>query len=1039
MRVSGALVPNQGELGDFALNARKGVAAPCPLARGLSSKHVLLVTVVSLMTIVWGLCLTGAWFMRGALEASIGETQLATVQQLANEIDRKLRERLDSLAGEAAHFDVNRINDAAYARDFLAARYSLQQNFPAGTALIGLGGYAIAGYPAVPERRNVCVGDRDYLREVIATQQPLISKPAMGRITKRPMLFMSVPVLDHGGEVKAVLVGYTDVTDPGFLGQLGVTGHVGAAQAYLMSLKDKLFIVSPDSSRVLAPLPAPGTSVISDRLQAGFEGTMVGVSRDGTEKLLSAQKIPTAGWLLELAKPTAVIFKPVQRIQTIILLSGLAVTLLALLVMRYTWSHFFGQLRAATFKLDDMTRGNEVQRRLPEAGGSEIRSLSASFNRLLACIETQEELFASVVDSTNHLIWSVGAASYELLTFNAGLRDYMARELGVGLRKGMSPEDILPAQAAGYWRDHYHRALRDGPYTFEHRGQFSDSILRVHFHLLYLDGRVFGISVFAEDITELSRKNEDLARHRDQLETTVKSRTAELERALAESATLLDSLRKSEALYRAIGETIDYGVWICQPDGRNTYASQNFLKMLGITQEQCSGFGWSDRLHPDDAAATLVALRECMHSGSRWTREHRLRGADGLWHHVLARGVPVRDEQGKTTCWAGIHLDISEIKKTEEELRVAKEIAERANEAKSRFLAAASHDLRQPLSALGIYTHILSEKLPASEQNVVARMKECVGGLSRLLNDLLDLSKLSAGVVTARPDDFPIAGLLDYQRAMHNPVAEAKGLRLRCVRSRLIGRTDPVLLQRIVSNFIDNALRYTSRGGAVVGCRRRQGRVFIEVWDSGIGIAADKQMEIFEEFRQLGDAAHNSGSGLGLAIAAKAAALLGLEIQVRSQPGRGSVFAVELPTGQSLTPQASPERIVVRRSLRIALVEDNRLVREAIETAMQESGHRLVSAAGGDELLAALGPVAPDVLVSDYRLPEGRTGFEVIAALRAEFGRDIPAIIITGDTDPALLRKMAEHGIIVLHKPLDLDELQACLEHVVGPLAAADR
>ena len=175
---------------------------------------------------------------------------------------------------------------------------------------------------------------------------------------------------------------------------------------------------------------------------------------------------------------------------------------------------------------------------------------------------------------------------------------------------------------------------------------------------------------------------------------------------------------------------------------------------------------------------------------------------------------------------------------------------------------------------------------------------------------------------------------------------------------------------------------------------------------------------------------------MGLAIAAKAAALLGLEIRVRSWLGRGSVFAVEMPPGSGQVLPASPALAGVFRPLRIALVEDNRLVREAIETALSEAGHQLVSAASGDELLAALGASAPDALVSDYRLARGSTGFEVVSALRAKFGREVPAVIISGDTDPALLRDMALHGIVVLHKPLDLDQLQAQLAEVISPVAA---
>ena len=309
----------EGETGGFVMETRRDADAPGLIASRLDSTRLRLLAVVGVMVIVWGLCLPGLWVMRGELEASIAETQLATVRQLADELDRKLRDRIDGLVGVAGRIDTQRIGDAAYLNDFLAARYILQQEFSGGTAIVGLDGYTIADQPAVPERKGVYIGDRDYFRAVVAKRQPYISKPAIGRALKRPALFIGVPVFDRGGEVRAVLLGIVDLTGPNVLGQLGATGRIGMAEVFLMSLKDDLFIVAPDSSRVLSALPKPGVSAINDRLQAGFEGSAVAVSSEGTEKLFSIQRLPTTGWLLELAVPTEVVFKPVQRMQAIIL------------------------------------------------------------------------------------------------------------------------------------------------------------------------------------------------------------------------------------------------------------------------------------------------------------------------------------------------------------------------------------------------------------------------------------------------------------------------------------------------------------------------------------------------------------------------------------------------------------------------------------------------------------------------------------------------------------------------------------------------
>jgi len=256
-----------------------------------------------------------------------------------------------------------------------------------------------------------------------------------------------------------------------------------------------------------------------------------------------------------------------------------------------------------------------------------------------------------------------------------------------------------------------------------------------------------------------------------------------------------------------------------------------------------------------------------------------------------------------------------------------------------------------------------------------------------------------------------------------------KSLQLRCRASRLTARTDPVLFRRILANLVDNALRYTERGGVLIACRRRRGKTWIEVWDTGIGIPADKTADVFEEFKQLGEGTQQSGSGLGLAIAARMATLLGLEISVRSRPGCGSVFAVELPPGEQprVMPVPAP-RATNSRALRIALVEDNSLVRDALIIGLRGLGHQVVASVGAIELLGKLDSMPPDIVVSDYRLTLGETGYDVISAVRARHGAQLPAFLITGDTDPKLLRRMTDRGIVVLHKPLDLQTLQDCIE-----------
>jgi len=484
----------------------------------LNSTQVRLIAIVGVMTLVWGLSLMGISILRNEFQTMLANSQLATTQQLADELDRKLRDRLDGLVGVAGLIDAEQLNNAKYVREFLRSHSVMQQGFSGGTAVIGLDGYVIGDYPEVRERRGVFVGDRDYVRQALETHKPVISKPAMGRAIKRPALFMSAPILDREGNAKAVMVGILELTGKGIFGLFGDTGRMGDTEIYLMSLQDNLFIVAPDSKRLMTALPAPGTSQIADNLRAGFVGSTVSVSSGGVEKLISVQRVPTTGWILELATPIAIVFSPVQRIQAVILACGIVFTVVALLLLQYVWLHFFVPLKAATSRLEAMSREGAELSPLSEKGGIEVSSLFSSFNRLTSRIATQEALMSAIVDSTNNLIWSVDANTYGLQTFNSSFRNNFERTAKV-LKKGMFPEELLPAKLAAKWREYYDRALAEAPYSIEHAAESGGILLRLNFHLLHDGDRISSISVFGEDITETKRYQH----HLDQVLTEQKA------------------------------------------------------------------------------------------------------------------------------------------------------------------------------------------------------------------------------------------------------------------------------------------------------------------------------------------------------------------------------------------------------------------------------------------------------------------------------------------------------------------------------------
>lgn len=466
---------------------------------------------------------------------------------------------------------------------------------------------------------------------------------------------------------------------------------------------------------------------------------------------------------------------------------------------------------------------------------------------------------------------------------------------------------------------------------------------------------------------------------------------------------------------------------------RFTMANPQFL--LTTSTDNVLGRTYREVFPEAAEAGTEARLLQVLETGETWHVEAYPApvpgNPDAIWQGSIVR-LPEID--GEEPCLLAVTWEISEIKKVENALRDARNEAQSANLAKSRFLAAASHDLRQPLSALSIYASALQHHVGSAGRPMLSNLGKCVESLNELLSDLLDLSKLEAKVVTVNVQDFALEEILRPLAAVHNQEACLKGLHLRCRATSYYVRSDPVLLRRIIANFLANAVRYTERGGVLVGCRRHAGKRWLEVWDTGIGIPPDKIPEAFQEFTQLDDQARTRGSGLGLAIVARMAKLLDLDVRVASRPGKGSLFAIELPPGQaSASPLDSEYHPISQRSLRIALVEDNMDVREALMLGLQNLGHRVYAAATGTALLEKLDSDLPDIVISDYRLSHGETGFNVIARLRQLARYELPALLITGDTDPALVSSMTARGIVVLHKPIDLETLIAYVEDATSP------
>lgn len=378
----------------------------------------------------------------------------------------------------------------------------------------------------------------------------------------------------------------------------------------------------------------------------------------------------------------------------------------------------------------------------------------------------------------------------------------------------------------------------------------------------------------------------------------------------------------------------------------------------------------------------------------------------------------------------------------------ARRDAEVANRAKTQFFAAASHDLRQPLHALGLFAEALrSRNHDEQVTHLVNSINSSVDALEGLFSELLDITKIDTGGVEARPAHFKLGDLFRKLKLHFEPTAFEKGLDLRFHGGRHSAYADPLLVERVLRNLLSNAIRYTNDGSVLVSARRRGDHLLLQVWDTGVGIRDREQERIFEEFYQVPDSAatdphQRKGLGLGLAIVRRLAGLMQAPLSVRSRVGHGTVFTLEVPAGRE---QALPEPAARSRSSLgltldhrlIVIVEDDMAVRSGLEVLLKGWGASVLSfesvtACVTWAQLADPANPRPDLVVADYRLESGHTGVEAIAALRKRFGAKLPAIVVTGSMMSGFDREAHDHDFHLLVKPVVPNKLRAMIAFKLG-------
>jgi two-component system CheB/CheR fusion protein len=425
--------------------------------------------------------------------------------------------------------------------------------------------------------------------------------------------------------------------------------------------------------------------------------------------------------------------------------------------------------------------------------------------------------------------------------------------------------------------------------------------------------------------------------------------------------------------------------------------------------------------------------------------EREIEARSGAW--FIRKILPYRTQEGEIEGVVITFADITERRRVAEALERAEREARMANVAKSRFLAAASHDLRQPLQSLKLVQGLLARAMPDERaQRLLSRLDDTVGAMAGMLNSLLDINQIEAGIIVAHPISFPVSDLLRRLESEYTYIAQAEGLTLRVVHSALNVVSDPRLLEQMVRNLLANAVKYTKSGKVLLGCRRSGNSVRIEVWDTGIGIAKGELKAIFEEYHQVDNTARerSRGLGLGLSIVKRLGDLLRHPIDVRSTLRRGSAFAISVPSAPSTgvrgaatneTAMASPAPIMTGTLL---VIEDDPELRELLDLLLTADGYQVVTAFDGHAGLKLIAGAAlqPDLILADFNLPNGMDGVEAIADIRARLRYNVPAIILTGDISTLALTHIRLQDCLHFTKPIRSGELTKA---VAALLAAGPR
>ncbi len=665
-----------------------------------------------------------------------------------------------------------------------------------------------------------------------------------------------------------------------------------------------------------------------------------------------------------------------------------------------------------------------------------------SWHEAEAKLRESEQRYREIFEHTSDAIFVVEVqrdGEFRYGAFNAATQRFFERsprEL-----EGLSVEEVVSAADAAVVKANYRRCIAAGAsIAYEEQIHFPSGTGIFHTTLVPVreaDGQFRRLIGISHDITDRRRAEEQLRRYHEELEELVAERTAEL--------------AQSEARFRALSELIPNHVWSAGPDGRIDYVNARAVEYFDRSMESFIGHGWQEVIHPDDLPETMQLWTRSLETGETLDLEYRMRRRDGEYRWHICRARPMRDSEGRILKWFGTTTEIEEQKRVEHVLEQAKAAAEAAARAKSAFLANMSHEIRTPMNAiLGFSRLMLRESgVTGQQRQNLETIHRSGEHLLALINDILEMSKIEARHVELREDAFDLHGTLDDLERMFQLRAEERRLSfsVECVGEvpRFV-HGDEAKLRQVFINLIGNAVKFTEQGGVLARVRvsefvGEKVRLHAEIVDTGPGIAADELPRLFQQFEQTALGRRAGGTGLGLAISREFVRLMGGEIHVTSELGRGPTFRLEFIVGVAdvgaIKPRAVRRRVVrilgATEPIRILIADDKPENSELLQQTLEAAGFETKVASDGETAVAAFTAWHPRVVLMDLRMP-GLDGLEAIRQIRQQQnGLPVAIIAVSASVfEEDRQQALAAGGDDFLSKPLVESLLFAKLKHFTG-------